>query len=309
MRLRIRETLHGILAGSLAGAFLPIGFIWLAELRASLSQRFLSVFTDHRAPLIVAMLALLALVLPRFSTKSVCLFRSWRAGMIRGISLVWALSTLSYWMERVHLSRFILVGAVFQMLTETAEMRRKTQRCTAKDIAGWVPRSSRSSLSSIAFDKPIEGWGQDAVGRQDFVETVLTRVLIDCEPAIGITADFGEGKSSVLHLIRESIERGDNAIAVPFRTWLPSSEQAFVDSLFGTATAAVRAKFFLPGWRSTLRKYGRVVLGVVPRSWSFLTDLLPQDSQFSQIEELTKLVSKLPVRIPLLCWTGPTPLM
>jgi hypothetical protein len=43
-----------------------------------------------------------------------------------------------------------------------------------------------------------------------------------------------------------------------------------------------------------------VVLGVVPRSWSFLTDLLPSDSQFSQMEELVKLVSKLPVRVVFL---------
>jgi hypothetical protein len=56
------------------------------------------------------------------------------------------------------------------------------------------------------------------------------------EPAIGITADFGEGKSSVLHLIRDSFNRGERAIAVPFRTWLPGTEEAFVDSLFGTAT-------------------------------------------------------------------------
>ena len=220
--------------------------------------------------------------------------------MIRGVSLIWALSTFSFWVKRDHWSLFLAVGAVFQILTEVAEGRRKPQQCTAKEIAEWVPRSSRSSVSAIAFDKPIEGWGQDAVGRQDFVETVLARVLIDCEPAIGITADFGEGKSSVLHLIRDSIERGGKVIAVPFRTWLPGSEEAFVDSLFGSATAAVRAKFFLPAWQSTLRRYSRVVLGVVPRSWSFLTNLLPPDSQFSQIEELAKLVSKLPVRVVFL---------
>ncbi len=82
------------------------------------------------------------------------------------------------------------------------------------------------------------------MGRQDFVETVVARVLVNGEPAIGITADFGEGKSSVLNLIRISIDQGNRAIAVPFRTWLPGSEETFLDSLFGTATAAIQTKYF-----------------------------------------------------------------
>jgi hypothetical protein len=199
MRLRMRELLYGVLVGSLAGAFLPIGLEWLAGLGTSTASRVLAVLRNHRAPIVAAMLALLALVLPRFYYKSVGLFRSWRAGIIRGVSLVWALSACAFWMKRDHWPLLLGAGAIFQILTEVAESRRKPQRCTAKEIAEWVPRSSRSSVSAIAFDKPIEGWNQDAVGRQDFVETVLARVLIDCEPAIGITADFGEGNRAMVN--------------------------------------------------------------------------------------------------------------
>jgi hypothetical protein len=123
---------------------------------------------------------------------------------------------------------------------------------------------------------------------------------VDGEPAVGISADFGEGKSSVLHLIQASIECGGKAIVVPFRTWLPGSEDTFIESLFGTATAAIRRKYFLPSWRSVFKKYGRIVLGVAPRSWEFLEHLLPSDTQSRQIEELTRLFSRLPVRVVFL---------
>jgi hypothetical protein len=189
----MQELLYGILVGSLAGAFLPIGLEWLVGLRTSIAQRFLVILGNHRAPIIAAMLALLGLVLPRFCYKSTGLFRSWRAGMVRGVSLVWGLSAFCFWMKRDQWPLFLVAGVIFQILTEAAESRREPERYTAKEIAEWVPRSSRSSVSAITFDKPIEGWDQDAVGRQDFVETVLARVLIDREPAIGITADFGEG--------------------------------------------------------------------------------------------------------------------
>jgi len=103
-----------------------------------------------------------------------------------------------------------------------------------------------------------------------------------------------------LHLIQASIERGGKAIAVPFRTWLPGSEDTFLESLFGTATAAIRARYFLPSWTSVFKKYGRIVLGVVPKSWEFLAHLLPSDTQSGQIGELTDLFSRLPIRVVFL---------
>jgi hypothetical protein len=296
----MRESLCGILGGSLAGAFFSIGLRWLAAPQATVAKPALDMLSHHRAPIVVSMLAVLALIAPRFCHRSGTLFRSWRAGMIRGVTLVWSISTFSFWMKRECWPLFLSLAAAFQILTEIAEHRRESRQCTAKDIAEWVPRSNRSSISAIGFEKAIENWDQDAVGRQDFVETVLACVLIDCEPTVAIIADFGEGKSSVLNLMRKSIERGNKAIAVPFRAWLPSTEEAFVNSLFGTATAAIRAKFFLPGWQLTARRYSRAVLGLVPPSWRFLSDLLPPESQFGQIEVLRKLVSRLPIRLVFL---------
>jgi len=297
LKARIREMLYGVLAGSLAGALVPIGLAWLGYPWSAAAQRVSAAATSHRAPIVVALLAILALILERFFQKSAALFRSWQSGMVRGVSVVWATCTFLCWMRGHYWILFIAAAAIFQVLTEVVQAHRPVQPFTRQQIAAWIPRSPKSSVTSITFDKPIESWAQDAIGRQNFVETVLSRVLIHGEPAIGITADFGEGKSSVLHLIRDSINRGERAIAVPFRTWLPGSEEAFVDSLFGTATVAVRSKFFLPGWQSTFKKYRRAVLGLVPNSWTFLTDLLPPDSQAGRIDELTRLVSKLPVRV------------
>jgi hypothetical protein len=246
------------------------------------------------------MVAALGLLLPRFCRKSVCLFRSWWVGLIRGTTLSWGLTAFLCWTERKHLLLFALAGVAFEALTDARDHAKASQRYSPGQIAEWIPRVAKSNISKIGFDKPIQTWKEDAVGRQDFVETVLARVLVDGEPAIGISADFGEGKSSVLHLIQASIQGGGKAIAVPFRTWLPGSEDTFLESLFGTATAAIREKYFLPSWRSVFKKYSRVVLGVVPKSWEFLGHLLPSDTQSDQIGELTGLFSRLPVRVVFL---------
>jgi hypothetical protein len=246
------------------------------------------------------MIALLLLILWSFLKKSICLIRSWWVGLIRGSGIIWALTAFSYWAIGKHLLAFVAVVVVLEILSDFKERRWRPVVYSLDQIITWVPHKTKSSVSAVGFDKPIDNWEQDAIGRQDFVETVLTRVLVNDEPAIGITADFGEGKSSVLHLIRASIDQGNKAIAVPFRTWLPGSEETLLDSLFGTATAAIQTKYFLPSWRSTFSRYGHAVLGAMPKSWALIRNILPPDSQSRQIEELTQHFSRLPVRIVFL---------
>ncbi len=299
-RFHPRDYLWGMFFGSLGAVIASIGRVWLEQFWAGAVRSIAARVPNFRAPIIAALLALLTLVLWEFFKKSVCLFRSWGVGLIRGSGVVWAAAAFSYWTTGKHLLVFAAIVLVFEILCNFKERRRKPEAYTVDQIATWVPRKARSSVSAIEFDRPIDNWEQDAVGRQSFVETVLTRVLLNAEPAIGITADFGEGKSSVLHLIRTSIDQGNRAIAVPFRTWLPGSEETLLDSLFGTATAAIRTKYFLPSWRSIFSRYGRAVLGVMPKSWALIRDVLPPNSQSSQIEELTRLFSRLPVRVVFL---------
>jgi KAP family P-loop domain len=300
LRLLVREFAWGVLGGSIAGALLPAGRTWIVNSFGQILGDVSARIPNFRASAFVAMLAILALIFPKFLRETAGLFRSWKAGLVRGTSLVWAVAAMFYWTERAHLLVWIVVGLAFHSCTEIVQTRRKREQYSATEIGSWVPHVSRSNLSAISFDKPIEKWDQDAIGRSEFVRTVLTHVLGDCEPALGVTADFGEGKSSILHLVRMSIEQGGKAIAVPFRTWLPGNEATFVDSLFATAMDAIREKYFLPLWRSPFKKYGRVVLGVFPKSWGFLGDFLSSDSQNTQINELTELFRKLPTRVVFL---------
>jgi hypothetical protein len=219
-------------------------------------------------------------------------------GLIDGIAVAWAVLSFCFWFEPTAVVSLLLFGVAFHIALAT---RSRTQKkYTPEEIHGWIPAQKRASASSVAFDNPITDWKKDAVGREGFVETVLGRVLVDGEPAVGITAAFGEGKSSVLHLIHESIGRGQDVIVVPFRTWLPGSEATFTESLFDSAIAALRRKFFLVQWDSTLSKFGRIVSGAAPRWWGFFTELLFPESQSAQIEELKQLFSRLPVRVVLL---------
>lgn len=298
-KLRLQDPLSGILYGSFAAVIFPYLRDWFDKIWAVVFESAESKAANLDKPLLVASFALLLLIIPKFWKKSLCLFRSWRAGIIRGSVSIWMLTTFLYWVTRRHALILISFSVCVEILIYINAKYSNVEVVSLAQMGDWIPQA-KSDSTSIEFDKPIEGWEEDAIGRQDFVRTILTRVLIYNEPAIGVTADFGEGKSSVLHLIEKSIRRGQKAIAVPFRAWLPSTEETFLDSLFNTANIAIRERYFLPTWRSIFRKYRRVVLGVAPKSWEFIGDLLPADSQSKQIEELTTLFSKLPVRVVFL---------
>jgi hypothetical protein len=134
---------------------------------------------DSHAPIAVAMMALLVLIFERFWRKTVCLLRSWWVGLIRGTTLGWGLAAFLYWTERKHFLLFALAGAAFEALTDARDPERRRQTYSASQIAEWIPRVAKSGISEIGFDRPIQTWKDDAVGRQEFVETVLTRVLVD----------------------------------------------------------------------------------------------------------------------------------
>jgi hypothetical protein len=293
---RTREWLWGVVLGSTAAALYRIlrASLWYG---ISVVQSAAEPCRRARAPILVASLAVLALIGPTFLRKTICLARSWRVGLVRGTAFFWGLSTFLFWLDRRHSILFLIAAAAAEILTDVRDPRRHKQFYSAEQIAKWIPPVERSSLTEVGFDKPIRNWLEDAIGRRDFVGSLLTRALVNCEPVLGICADFGEGKSSVLHLIENTIQNGGTVIAVPFRTWLPGSQEKFLDSLFATATSAIRKKYFLPSWRPILSRYGRALIGAIPKSWAFLGELMGSESQADEIRELTLLFSRLPVRV------------
>jgi hypothetical protein len=95
-RFRTRELLWGVIWGSVAAVVFDLARNGASTLWAVLSVTFLLKNPSTRAPVAFAMIAGLGLILPRFFRRSVCLFRSWRVGLIRGTTLGWGIATFLY---------------------------------------------------------------------------------------------------------------------------------------------------------------------------------------------------------------------
>ncbi len=114
---------------------------------------------------------------------------------------------------------------------------------------------------------------------------------------MAIQGPFGDGKSSVLNLLKRTLQ--PHAIVVAFSTWLPGSEQTLAIDMFSDIATECKKLYYLPQLRRRLLAYAKTVCGAV----SFLKavpELLPSISQREEIEEMGKALNLAPRRIVVL---------
>ena len=132
--------------------------------------------------------------------------------------------------------------------------------------------ATRPSYSIRDPDAPIDSWNEDLLNRSAFVEMLALNILVSKPAVIMLRGSFGDGKSSVLRLLRLGI--GERAIVVRFNSWLPNSQQTLVNDLFGDIAAEINRNYLIPGLRKRLRTLASILAGTAPQLKG-LAELLP----------------------------------
>jgi hypothetical protein len=159
---------------------------------------------------------------------------------------------------------------------------------------GFSPQDSWALTSS---DDPIREWEQDIIGRASIVEVLAEHIFVHRTPIVELDGELGDGKSSVLNLLRRTIE--GHAIIVSFSAWLPGSHETLALDLFRDIATECRRAFYMPQVRKVSIAYARTVTGSV----SFLAglrEMLPAQSQREEIEEIREVLGRVPVPIVVL---------
>jgi KAP family P-loop domain len=231
------------------------------------------------------------------------MIRSWWAGMITGVPLVAACSTalsLRYLPahRRVAFSAYAFTAAI--ALVELWQKRPSTY--TEPKRFPTIPTRTNSITVQPRWiaktsDNPITDFAQDILGRTAVVELLAEHALTHRTPVVALHGDLGDGKTSVLNLLRKLIER--DAIVVSFSAWLPGSESTLALDLFRDIATECRKAIYVPQLRKRALSFARTLSG----SASFLSglkELIPNQSQKDEIQELHASFARIPVPIVVL---------
>jgi hypothetical protein len=146
-------------------------------------------------------------------------------------------------------------------------------------------------------DDPITSWADDIVGRTAIVELLADHALRLRTPVVALHGGLGDGKSSVLNLLRNAVE--GQAIVVSFSAWLPGSETTLAADLFKDIATECRKLVNVPQLRKRALAFARTVSGSVSYLGG-LKELIPAQSQRDEILELHDALWRVPMPILVL---------
>jgi KAP-like P-loop domain-containing protein len=284
--------------------------------RAAVSEKWKALAThpgfaglDSYLPLFAILVGILAIVLIlKLLPFFIKALKSWIFGVVSGLVVWWAISFFFFFTQNSPLLfqqlKYAVFAAVFLTLVSIALRIRAVQASSRipTSVSFALPTrgtkaTQEDNLSKLDPDSPIEEWNQDVLERSALVESLATTVIVSKAPVVAIQGPFGDGKSSVLNLLKRTLE--PHAIVISFSTWLPGSEQTLAIDMFNDVATECKKRYYLPQLRRRLLKYAKTVCGTV----SFLKEipeLLPSISQREEIEEIGKALSRVPRRIVVL---------
>jgi len=90
--------------------------------------------------------------------------------------------------------------------------------------------------SILKVDKPINKKDEDFLGRKDFAEAVTNAIINsnveDESLTIGLYGKWGSGKTSIINMILEDIEKEEDILVFKFEPWLYSDTEQLISQFF-----------------------------------------------------------------------------
>jgi len=116
----------------------------------------------------------------------------------------------------------------------------------------------RDSLS----DEPIQSLDQDLLGRKVFIEDLykaIAELPIRDSFVFGLHGSWGEGKTSVINLLRNKFRENEDFILVNFDPWYFKDEQAVLEAFYRQIEQAISDKFIFSDIKRIFKRYRKLI--------------------------------------------------
>lgn len=253
----------------------------------------------YRVEIVILLLGAAFMAHP-LGARLVRFFRAWRAGITS--VLTWATTLLVASIASYYHAGLVLLwagGSVTILVLAAVESSLRSRSATAAAAVHlkMADEGATERPPSPNVSDPIRRWTDDILGRKAVVELLAEQSLRLRNPVVALHGSRGDGKSSVLNLLRTAVQ--GEAVVVPFNAWLPGSEATLVTDLFRNIAAECRKVVSVP----QLRKRTRAFVRTISSSVGYLAGLreaVSNQSQWEEVEELRTAFARVPKPILVL---------
>lgn len=148
-------------------------------------------------------------------------------------------------------------------------------------------------LTTFSSDQPISSSSEDLLGRSSFASRLADTISNredESSIAIGLYGAWGDGKTSVLRMMKEYLREHEDIIVIDFNPWIFKSEESLLSNFFLNLADKLGSKLSTKkeDIGAILKKYG----GVISIS-GFNAEKLGESLSTTELEELKQRVEKI----------------
>ncbi len=163
-------------------------------------------------------------------------------------------------------------------------------------------RSVVNPSTTVYFDNPIQDQAQDLLGRKPFVEGLYKQIEKLPSPdsfVFGLHGSWGEGKTSVLNLLRNRLAQNPLIIPVVFNPWYMATERAIIQNFYDTIEQVLQKRYLVGTLHRHLNRY-RDLLSSGIRSVGFGLELPIHDEPERLRQELEDWITRTDCRLVII---------
>lgn len=128
----------------------------------------------------------------------------------------------------------------------------------------WKTNKHEDVLSNSDFlvDRPINNFNDDRLGRSDFCDGLYKEISNISFPEsfiFGLYGKWGEGKTSVINLVKNRLEKNDKFIIVDYNPWNYKDEEAMTRALYKQIESSLEKNFLFTNLHKTFDKYTNLI--------------------------------------------------
>jgi len=130
----------------------------------------------------------------------------------------------------------------------------------------WKKKKGLQKVTNIDIhslsDEPIQFAKQDLLEREKFIGDLykeITNFPFSDPFVLGLYGSWGEGKTSVINLLREKFKDNEDFLVVNFDPWHFKDEEAILTAFYNQIEQILNQRFILPGLKKTLLKYRKLI--------------------------------------------------